>query len=357
MSLLHALLRITAFRSPLLRAVVPCAAAAVVLQAAAAAPSILARSERFYDVSGSATFLAVGALSLYLPALRARAAGRIPALPSLLDALLLPAGRTGPGAAWWNWRQVVATGLAMLWTIRLGSYLFKRVVSTGHDSRFDGIRDRPAAFAGAFLAQAAWVTLMLAPVMALNAVAPAAAIAAGAAGAGAGTTAAAAAGTAAGTAAGGAAAASLVRVTDVLGLGLWVLGFGFEAVADAQKSRWLRDKKDKKHEEAFMTSGLFSKSRFPHYFGEITLWTGLATFAAGAVATRPAQAALGLGGGPAGVLATSALCFVAPAFSAFLLTRVSGIPMSEGKYDERYGHRADYQAWKRDVPRLVPKLW
>ncbi|GJN84122.1 hypothetical protein PLIIFM63780_007677 [Purpureocillium lilacinum] len=331
MSLLHALLRITSFRSPLLRALVPCAAAALAVQAAAAAPSILARSERFYDVSGSATVLAVGALSLYLPALRARAAGRIVELPSLLDALV--PGRTGPGAAWWNWRQIVATGLAMLWTIRLGSYLFKRVLSSGHDSRFEGIRDRPAAFAGAFAAQAAWVTLMLAPVIALNAVVPGTALAAGAA------------------------ASTGVRVTDMLGLGTWIVGFGFEAVADAQKSRWAREKRDKVHDEAFMTSGLFSVSRFPHYFGEITLWTGLATFSAGALAAPPAQAALGLGGGAAGILATSALCFVAPAFSAFLLTRVSGIPMSEGKYDKRYGNRADYQAWKRDTPRLVPKLW
>jgi len=255
----------------------------------------------------------------------------------------------------------------------VGSYLFKRVLSSGHDSRFEGIRDRPAAFAGAFAAQAAWVTLMLAPVIALNAVVPGTALAAGAA-----------------------ASSTGVRVTDVLGLGTWIVGFGFEAVADAQKSRWAREKRDKVHDEAFMTSGLFSvrcvsppflppftlfplplflfclkdmckladtpcwgaiASRFPHYFGEITLWTGLAAFSAGALAARPAQAALGLGGGAAGILATSALCFVAPAFSTFLLTRVSGIPMSEGKYDKRYGNRADYQAWKRDTPRLVPKLW
>lgn len=256
----------------------------------------------------------------------------------------------------------------------MGSYLFKRVLSSGHDSRFEGIRDRPAAFAGAFAAQAAWVTLMLAPVIALNAVVPGTALAAGAA-----------------------ASSTGVRVTDVLGLGTWIVGFGFEAVADAQKSRWAREKRDKVHDEAFMTSGLFSvrcvsppsprppsftlssfflflsclkdmcertdtprgeiTSRFPHYFGEITLWTGLATFSAGALAAPPAQAALGLGGGAAGILATSALCFVAPAFSTFLLTRVSGIPMSEGKYDKRYGNRADYQAWKRDTPRLVPKLW
>ncbi|UNI18167.1 hypothetical protein JDV02_004451 [Purpureocillium takamizusanense] len=338
MPFLNAFLRATGaftFRSPLLRALVPCAAAALAVQAAAAAPSILARSERFYDLSGSVTVLAVGALSLYLPALRARAAAA--GLPSLLDAFRPGAA----GAARWNWRQVVATGLAMMWTIRLGSYLFKRILSSGgKDSRFDNIRDRPAAFAAAFGAQAAWVTLMLAPVIALNAVVPGGATLA--------------------SAAASASSSSRALVTDVLGLAVWALGFGFEAVADAQKSRWVREKRDKVHDEAFMTRGLFSKSRFPHYFGEITLWTGLATFCAGALATAPAQAALGLrsvGGGAAGVLATSAACFVAPAFSAFLLTRVSGIPMSEGKYDERYGHRADYRAWKRDVPRLVPKLW
>ncbi len=117
----------------------------------------------------------------------------------------------------------------------MGSYLFKRVLSSGHDSRFEGIRDRPAAFAGAFAAQAAWVTLMLAPVIALNAIVPGTALAAGAA-----------------------ASSTGVRVTDVLGLGTWIVGFGFEAVADAQKSRWAREKRDKVHDEAFMTSGLFS---------------------------------------------------------------------------------------------------
>lgn len=112
MPLLDALLRITDFRSPLLRTLVPSVAAAVALQAAAAAPSVLAQSERFYDASGSATVLAVGALSLYLPALRARAAGRIARLPSPLAAF----GRGG--SAWWNWRQVVVTGMAMVWAVR-----------------------------------------------------------------------------------------------------------------------------------------------------------------------------------------------------------------------------------------------
>lgn len=88
----------------------------------------------------------------------------------------------------------------------------------------------------------------------------------------------------------------------------------------------------------------------------MTLWTGLATFAAGTLARAPVQAALGLGGA-VGLATTTALCFASPLFTAFLLTRVTGIPLSEAKYDEKYGHRKDYQAWKRDTPRLVPRLW
>jgi steroid 5-alpha reductase family enzyme len=99
-----------------------------------------------------------------------------------------------------------------------------------------------------------------------------------------------------------------------------------------------------------------SYSRFPNYFGEITLWTGIATLAAGVLARRPVQLALGLSGGAAGILATTAASYVSPAFAAFLLLKVSGVPLSEAKYDKRFGGREDYEAWKRDTPRLIPKL-
>ncbi|KAG6293869.1 hypothetical protein E4U09_002836, partial [Claviceps aff. purpurea] len=113
--------------------------------------------------------------------------------------------------------------------------------------------------------------------------------------------------------------------------------------------------KKKKKKKKKLTNPV-SNSRFPHYFGEISLWTGLATTAAGALALKPVQIALGFTG-PAGVLATTALSFTAPAFSAFLLTQVSGIPMTEERHDKRFKDNKEYQAWKRDTPKLVPKLW
>lgn len=112
----------------------------------------------------------------------------------------------------------------------VGSYLFQRILSDGRDARFDDIRHSPPKFALAFLGQAVWVSLCLMPVLALNAV-PKVAFA----------------------------AVPRLLPTDLLGLGLWLAGFALEVAADRQKARWLREKREKLHDEPFMTRGLFSK--------------------------------------------------------------------------------------------------
>lgn len=112
----------------------------------------------------------------------------------------------------------------------MGSYLFQRVLSEGKDSRFDEIKKSPPRFATAFFGQAVWVSLCLMPVIVLNAV-PAVAFS----------------------------AVPRVAATDVLGLAVWAGGFAFEVAADRQKSRWLKEKREKKHSEEFLTKGLFSK--------------------------------------------------------------------------------------------------
>ncbi|KAL7946584.1 DUF1295 domain-containing protein [Trichoderma barbatum] len=326
MPLLSFVLHITDSHSPLLRSLAPCIATAFAIQGAVAIPSVAAGSERFFDVSGSVTFLAVGALSLYLPALRAGAAAYAAGakLPGLLDVLM-----GGAGAGLLSWRQLVVTGMTATWAMRLGSFLFHRILTAGHDSRFNSIRHRPARFSRAFFFQAVWVSLELMPVIMLNAI-PASVLES---------------------------AIPTVIATDVIGLSLWLAGFTYEVLADVQKSKWQKEKKLKLHDEEFMATGLFSQSRFPNYFGEITLWTGLATATAGILSRQPIQQSLGLSGGALGILTTSTLSFVSPAFAAFLLLKVSGVPLSEAKYDKRYGDREDYQEWKKNTPRLIPRLW
>ncbi|KAL7621956.1 hypothetical protein AAE478_007457 [Parahypoxylon ruwenzoriense] len=322
--LLHKLLHLTNFRSPLLRTAVPGVAAAFALQAVVGVPSVLARSERFYDAAGSATFLAVTLLSLYLPGVRARAAAAVAAKP-LWPGLLAPFA--GPGAGGAHWRQLALSAAVVLWSVRLGTYLLQRILHQGHDARFDAIRDSAGKFGVAWFGQAVWVSVCLAPVLAVNA-APAAAI-----------------------------AASSLGAADVLGLALFAAGFACEVLADRQKAAWLRRREEKLHDEAFITGGLWSRSQYPNYFGECTLWTGIATAAAGVLVTRPVQVGLGLSGGPSGKLLVLGLSAASPAFVAFLLLKVTGVPLSEKKYDAKYGHRKDYQEWKRNTPKFFPKLF
>jgi steroid 5-alpha reductase family enzyme len=210
----------------------------------------------------------------------------------------------------------------------VGTFLFSRITSEdGQDSRFDNIRSSPPKFFGAFVAQATWVSLVLLPVTALNAIPPTA-------------------------------FASIPYLTPgtVLGVALWVFGFLFEATADRQKSQWVKEKKEKKHSEDFLAKGLWSKSRHPNYFGEITLWTGIAITAGSILASQAGQSALGWSASPAARISALVLAGASPMFTAFLLTKVSGIPLSEGKYDKKYGSRKDYQEWKKNTPVLFPKL-
>lgn len=57
MTLVNSLLHLTNFRNPFLRTLVPSIGAAFAIQTAVAIPSILAQSERFYDLSGSLTYV------------------------------------------------------------------------------------------------------------------------------------------------------------------------------------------------------------------------------------------------------------------------------------------------------------
>lgn len=292
-ALIHSLLQATNFKSPFLRTLVPSIGLAYGLQAAVAIPSILAQTERFYDLSGSLTYISCVGLSLYLPTIRARLAASTsataPAWPSLLASL------TSKGSiSAWNWRQVVLSAAVTIWATRLGSFLFSRITSEdGRDSRFDSIRGSPPKFFVAFFAQATWVSLCLLPVLAVNSI-PATTLA----------------------------ALPFFTITDILGLLLYVGGITFEATADRQKSQWMKEKKEKKHSEDFLTRGLWSKSRHPNYFGESTLWTGIATAAAGVMISSVGQAGMGFSGTAVSRLGALAMAGVSPAFVTFLLLKV-----------------------------------
>lgn len=211
----------------------------------------------------------------------------------------------------------------------MGTYLFQRILSTGEDSRFKDIRNNPPVFLGAFFAQATWVSLCLLPVLSINAL-PASTLAT---------------------------LPASTLITDAIGLALYIGGLSFEVTADRQKDKWLTEKREKRHEEDFLTRGLWSKSRHPNYFGEVTLWSGIAITSAGVLTRSVGQVGMGLAQyGLAGKVIAAAAAGISPAFVAFLVLKVSGVPLSEGKYDKRYGDRKEYKEWKENTPMFFPKF-
>jgi steroid 5-alpha reductase family enzyme len=120
----------------------------------------------------------------------------------------------------------------------------------------------------------------------------------------------------------------------VLGLVIWIIGFAIEAVSDAQKATF---KNDVSNDGKFIDVGLWRWSRHPNYFGEITLWVGMAVLA------LPA-----LNG-------WQHLTLISPIFVIVLLTRVSGLPMLEQRSDKKWGGQPDYETYKASTPILIPR--
>ena len=244
--------------------------AAFVVQWLVFVPSFLGRTERFFDLTGSLTYVVITAsLLLATPGVDARA-------------LLLGA-------------------MVLAWAVRLGTFLFQRVSRAGKDDRFDEIKTSFVRFLNVWTIQGLWVTFT--------------------------------------------AAAAWMAITSgrrvaldafaVVGFLLWATGFALEVVADRQKSRFNADPANRGR---FISTGLWSRSRHPNYFGEILLWVGVAVVAAPVLA------------------GWQWVALVSPVFVTLLLTRVSGVPLLERKSDGRWGGQADYEAYKAHTPVLVPRI-
>ena len=106
-------------------------------------------------------------------------------------------------------------------------------------------------------------------------------------------------------------------------------------MADQQKARFSSDPANK---GKFISTGLWSKSRHPNYFGEILLWIGVATVAVPALE------------------GWQRVALISPLFVTLLLTKVSGVPLLEKKSDSKWGGQEDYEAYKKATPVLIPKL-
>ncbi|KAM0786977.1 hypothetical protein ACM66B_002395 [Microbotryomycetes sp. NB124-2] len=289
------------------------------IQAVAGAGAIALETEKFYDLTGSLTFLSCTFISLFHQPLRklnpvvvgssspwsTLLQHPISTFQSLLQQKLI------------HPRQLVMSTFVILWSTRLGLFLADRAFKRG-DSRFDEIKKSPTKFAGAWFMQGMWVSLTALPVFAVNAVP--------------------------------AALQPRLGLRDFVAAGLWVTAFAYEVVADRQKSQWRAKKDNKEHDEKFISSGLWAQSRHPNYVGEVSLW---AAQYLGSTTTLTSS----LIAGPVLPKWMWIAAATSPILEYGLIRYISGVPMLEESGDKKYGSDPKWQEYKKNVPVFWPKLF
>jgi|TARA_B110000240_G_scaffold207_1_gene191 steroid 5-alpha reductase family enzyme len=234
-------------------------------------PSFFAKTEKFYDITGTVAYFAMTGLAVYI----ASESNALSLLSKIIAAMVL------------------------IWALRLGLFLLIRVFHVGEDKRFSEAKKSFFKFLMFFSLSALWVFLTTANALTLILNNP--------------------------------------DINGVLFLGIggiiWVIGFLFEVISDEQKRQFR--KKDSNHGQ-FITTGLWSISRHPNYFGEILIWIGMA------VISFPV-----LSGWQYATL-------ISPLFVILMLTRVSGINLLEESADKKWGNLDEYQTYKANTAALIP---
>ncbi|PVF97129.1 DUF1295-domain-containing protein [Serendipita vermifera] len=273
-------------------------AASFGLQLSAASVFVPLQTEKYYDLFGAIGHLTSAGVSLFGPSIynHWKAGG------TLVSYRLPPLQTFAP-------RQLAITLALSLWAARLGTFLFSRIRQAGKDSRFDEVKRNPGRFTFFWFMQGTWVALIGLPIWLTNALPP-----------------------------------SQIRPWgpwDAAILALGALSLGAEALADRQKSVWKQEQKERKHQEKFISSGLWAWSRHPNYVAEVGFHASIATLACRSLIT------------PGVPRAAVGLALVSPIFTYGLLRYLSGVPPLERAAKKKWGNDP---AWK-EYTRKTPVFW
>jgi len=236
-------------------------------------PAYVFQTEKFYDLTGSVTYLSV-VWFVFL---------------STYQSISL------------NFGNLILVLLISIWTIRLGLFLFIRIHKAGEDKRFRTIKTSASQFFMTFTISGLWVTLC--SMCALVAISSPEGL--------------------------------VMNALTYVGIILFIIGFGIEIVADNQKTAFRSIEANK---DSFITSGLWSKSRHPNYFGEVLLWFAIAVISFSSLE--------GL----------QLVTLISPVFTYILLVYVSGVRMLEDMNDKKWADNEQYKSYKKNTPMLFPKL-
>jgi len=197
----------------------------------------------------------------------------------------------------WN-AQTVVTALVVVWGGRLAYYIIKRLLKHPEDKRYVDLRKEWKGNAAVnsylriFLTQGLLATVISIAVIHIN-FSP----------------------------------EQAVGPIVYAGIVIWVVGFIFESVGDAQLKKHLSDPKNK---GKLMTGGLWKYTRHPNYFGESTMWWGIFVISLST---------------PLGWIG-----IITPVLITYLLLFVSGVKMSEKRFEGRKG----WAAYKKKTSIFLP---
>lgn len=125
-------------------------------------------------------------------------------------------------------------------------------------------------------------------------------------------------------------ATNYVNTLYYVGLAVWIIGFGFESIADMQLKKYIKNR-NKNPEIKVLNVGLFKYSRHPNYFGEFLMWVGVFVMS---------------------LVFGNIYLIVSPLTIFILLRFVSGVPLNEKHFDSN----EQYQQYKKETNAFVPWL-
>lgn len=194
-----------------------------------------------------------------------------------------------------NLGSLALSTFIIIWSLRLGTFLFLRIKKAGKDRRFNEIKKSFSWFFMTFSVSGMWVTIC--SICALT----------------------------------GIANGIIFSSTTIIGIIIFIIGFTIEIIADSQKTKF-RAKDDNK--DKFISSGLWKYSRHPNYLGEIILWLGISLISFSSLE--------GL----------QYITLISPIFTYLLLVNVSGINFLEKSGKKKWGHLESYKKYLKETPRL-----
>ncbi|MBT3642259.1 MAG: DUF1295 domain-containing protein [Euryarchaeota archaeon] len=140
-------------------------------------PASILKTERFFDIIGGITYIAVIFFTLWVGSLNGLITNR----------------------------QIVISILVVIWSLRLSSFLYLRIHRTGKDGRFDDLKTSPIRFLVPWTLQGLWIFLTLNVVIVVNSQSN---------------------------------SGVPIGTWDLIGIILWLSGFAIEVIADHQKSKF-----------------------------------------------------------------------------------------------------------------------